>query len=259
MGSYAKQFNVQANAFRHNPYSCHNVTVPVAIPVARTPPRAPPAGAVIKHHELEGKVDFVAYPEFAPDLSACVLPHERMQRVFIGHLPYAVTDAQVAWLCQHFAGVEVFDIEHIVKRAENVGKNGARPAPATLQPNAVIQTGCIHAYVYPGRAAELTAVLDHRVLIDDAGIWFAADAEQKAALDVHCAEVKGSAMRRRELKGRPFSAVVAEEAQSTYRPRSRTVSPPPAAVAVAPPAYAEFVDGSYGAAAMMPPGYNFAQ
>lgn len=88
------------------------------------------------HGHLEGYVSFVPYPteEFRNPNKGVQVPSEgNMSRVFLGQLPYQVTDMQLEWLCFTFGnGGAVHFPERITKHDPMRGCK--------------VPTGCIHAY-----------------------------------------------------------------------------------------------------------------
>ena len=173
------------------------------------------AGPKTLHPELLDRVHFVQYPKATPQLPQCTLPQHEMCRLFLGQLPYNVTEPQLIWLALELAEAPIFGVEFITKNGE--------------------RTGCVHCYCYPEDAQRVIGAINHRVLIDDFGVWYATNDEQLSILRSHNETLHSAAQQRRrqQLKGRPFGAVSVDYAKSTFRPRghqngrNRTPTPPP--------------------------------
>jgi hypothetical protein len=186
-------------AFAHDPYSekgCTLKRVRSLDPI--------PEGTL--HMTLAGKVSFMPYPSDGFFVAPPTMHKDHMTRVFIGQLPYNVTDMQLQWLCATFSnGGGVYFPERIMKRDETRGGK--------------VPTGCIHAYCEPYVAYALQEALHKRVLIDDTGIWFAQNAAELEKLHDYCTTMKNN--RRKRFQHRPYDSVVVQEATSTFVP------PPP--------------------------------
>jgi hypothetical protein len=163
---------------------------------------------------LLGKVPFIPFPahvmdrsrirDAAPPLSQ---RPESLVQLFVGQLPFKVTDAMICWVCEEFAESEVLFIERITQ--ENSRK------------------GCMQIYVDDSDADFIITAVNKRMILDTTGVWHAQNAEQQVAIEQHCQD------ERNRFKGHPFRPVVVERATSTYvrrrnAPRSRSRSPPPA-------------------------------
>lgn len=181
-------------------------------------------------------VGFMAYPTdefFLPteDLDRVMaLPKEKMARLFLGQLPYGVTDMQLQWLCYTFGhGAAVVFPERIVKKDPMLG-------------NAKVPTGCVHAYCHPDQAEALMEGMHKRLLIDDTGVWFARTEQELGMLCSHTAAMKKD----RALRpfNRPYDTVVAQLATSTF--------------VVRPPTYFKTTTGAAGATLASPPKYSGA-
>ena len=167
------------------------------------------------HVALEGKVSFMPYPTEKFYVEPAPLPKEAMARIFVGQLPYQVTDMQLNWLCHTFGrGAAVYFPERIVKHDQLRGVK--------------LPTGCIHAYCDPEVVSDLMCGMHKRLLIDDTGVWYANTAKEQEALTEYTQAMKKD----RSLRpvNRPYDTVVAQHATSTYVP-----PPPP------PPSYNDFV------------------
>jgi len=192
--SFAKFFFENDNiAYSFNPYdtSCSIVL--------HKAPSTLPAGTL--HSKLEGLVSFVPYPttHFAAPLPA--VPKEGMVRMFIGQLPYQVTDMQLEWLCYTFGhGGAVYFSERIMKWDESRG--------------AKIPSGCIHAYGDPDIMNGLILGMHKRILVDDTGVWYAQTPEETEILNSYCHELKVD--KRLRFQNRPYDTVVVQYATSSY-------------------------------------------
>jgi len=161
---------------------------------------ASPAGT--RHPALWGRVSFVPYPtgEFrAPSPPA---EDAELVRVFVGQLPYFVTDMQLSWLCHTFGGGNaVVYPERIMKKQPN----GER-----------LPTGCIHAYATPEAVEAMAFGMHKRMLVDDTGVWHAQTHEELDVLKAHIAAMKAD--KKRRVPNRPYDSVVVQLAVSTFVP-----------------------------------------
>lgn len=156
-----------------------------------------------RHTSLWGRVSFVPYPR--DEFRAPTPPPEDadLVRVFIGQLPYFVTDMQLSWLCATFGGGNVVaHPERIMKRQPN----GER-----------LPTGCIHAFTTRAAVEQLAAGMHKRMLVDDTGVWHAQTHEEWDVLSRYVAAMKAD--RRLRVPNRPYDSVVVQLATSTYIPR----------------------------------------
>ena len=158
------------------------------------------------HTQLAGKVSFMAYPVDEFYRPPEPMRKDQMARIFIGQLPYQVTDMQLNWLCHTFAmGASVYFPERITK--------------SDAITRAKIPTGCIHAYCDPAIVDDILKGLHKRLLIDDTGVWYANSREEEEELAAYCTTMKSH--RSKRPHNRPYTTVVAQHATSTYVP------PPP--------------------------------
>lgn len=156
-------------------------------------------------------VGFVPYPTCEFYAPPPVMQKADMVRVFIGQLPYRVTDMQLNWLTNTLAGITVCFPERIMKRQdERTNRHHGAPMGSKLP------TGCIHAYCDPRVAASLMALMHKRVLVDDTGVWYARTEAEEAALNVYCSELKAD--RRKRPFNRPYDTTVVQYASSTFVP-----------------------------------------
>lgn len=161
---------------------------------------------------LWGKVPFLPYPD-SLDLSSTTTPKRTKApvRVFIGQLPFNVTNAQVAWLCRTVGGVaEVQRVDHVRKRVHKCSTGRQHP------------TGCVHVTVAADDVAGLVAGLHERVLVDDVGVWRAETAEEAAALRAYVGELAAqrkaaSGDAQTHLHRRPKDTVVVQLAAPRVR------------------------------------------
>jgi hypothetical protein len=191
------------SVYRHDPYNIDTaVCVMKEAPLAA--PALPPQTLYTQLADLG--VGFMPYPTEEFYCAPAVLPREEMARVFIGQLPYGVTDMQLQWLCYTFGnGTVVHFPERILKKDP-------------MNPNNKLSTGCVHAYCHPDDVEALMAGMHKKILIDDTGVWFAHDqTEQLNALIGFTAEMKKDKTKR--PINRPYDTVVVQMATSTYVPR----------------------------------------
>lgn len=172
------------------------------------------------HGQLEGIVSFVSYPteefhhpgkESTSDDSnstGAAFPKEqgKMSRLFLGQLPYQVTDMQLDWLCFTFGqGGAVQYPERITKHDPMRGCK--------------VPTGCIHAYADNDCVQSMLNAMHKRILVDDTGVWFAETQEQYNILNDYCMMMKND--RTKRYQNRPYDTVVAQFATSSFVRRPR--------------------------------------
>lgn len=204
--------------FRHDPYSrvltqrpvcrsCASPAHPRSAHTSRTstpPPFAdiPPFG---KHSEaLEGRVTLFPLPnaEFVVPQTSC--PRELMTKLFIGQLPYDVSDAMLTWaVFRATSGRGLFHVERIVR-----WKAGRQPS------------GCVHAYCFPGDADCIVGALKSRLLFDTIGVWCVTDASSQAALAAYCAELRARPSAERPIDI-PCQPMTVERATSSYKLKAK--------------------------------------
>lgn len=209
-----------APAYCHNPYSVDSSKLAVEMPMyaAAAFPQAHVPG--ILHTSLCGIVNFIPYPTETYPVHQTTTPREHLTRVFVGQLPYRVTEMQLSWLCDTIApGAHLFGMETIIKKTGIKGKR--------------LPTGCVHAFAHPEDVDYLIQALSFRVLFDDVGIWFAADDQQVEALQEYCATMKHNEGLR--FRDRPYQPVVVQFAVSHNGPRHHGSSTPPPAGVCTPP------------------------
>jgi hypothetical protein len=193
-----------AKTYRHDPYRKSGKVfyfddedvADVATPRAEMP-------ANTRHPALWGLVSFVPYPreEFRAPSPPCEEDGE-LVRVFIGQLPYHVTEMQLAWLCHTFGGGNmVAHPERILKRQPNGEK---------------LPTGCIHAYTTVAAVEMMAEGMHKRMLVDDTGVWHAKTLEEFEELSRYVSTMKS--VRTLRVPGRPYDTVVVQRATSTYVP-----------------------------------------
>jgi hypothetical protein len=191
-----------AKTYRHDPYRLRGKVFYFAdedvSPAAFS--EEPPMGT--RHMALWGQVSFVPYPteRFIPSPPA--ENRETLVRVFVGQLPYQVTDQQLAWLCYTFGGgAVVAHPERIMKRQPN----GER-----------LPTGCIHAYTTMSQVEAMAEGMHKRMLVDDTGVWHAQTVEEFEVLSRYVSAMKTDKSLR--APNRPYDSVVVQLATSTFVP-----------------------------------------
>lgn len=186
----------EQSAFEHQRWQA-------AIPVMT---RNPPAGTM--HTQLSGRMDFALYPSVAFESLEPTLPKNQMVRMFIGQLPYNVTEMQLAWIMYTFGGgANMYHFERITKTDHS--KGGLK-----------VPTGCFHCHLEAEQVQPLINLLNDRLLIDETGIWVAETPEERNLLDRYCRGMKMDKTRR--FQGRPYGTVVAQRATSTFDPDTFT-------------------------------------
>jgi hypothetical protein len=139
-----------------------------------------------------------------PLCASAVAPVEApaaVTRVFIGQLPYLVTEMQLVWTCALFGG-RIMSPQRILKS----GRRGER-----------LPTGGVHVLCQEANFLEMEQAMHKRVLIDDTGIWFAATLQEKTALDSFVAHLHAN--RQARVVGRPYDSVVVQRATSSFVPQ----------------------------------------
>ena len=194
---YRAQLPATSCVFRYDPYQTETAVI------VEKETFTLPTGTL--HQELEGQAAFMPYPTEEFYCAGPELPKDQMARLFIGQLPYGVTNMQLQWLCATFGnGVAVHFPERIVKN--DALKTGAK-----------IPTGCVHAYCHPEDVEALMAGMHKKLLIDDTGVWFTQNLTELAALHGYTAVMKKD--RTQRPMNRPYDTVVIQLATSTYVPR----------------------------------------
>jgi len=155
------------------------------------------------HKMLITLAPHIAYPEERIDMD---MPTEEelqymTQKVFIGQLPFRVTEMQLVWLCR-LMGVRITCPQRITKKVEG----------GELRP-----TGGVHVFCRPEDYWVLHQNMHKRLLFDDTGVWFAASLQEKLALDSYVRHLHANKKLRHQ--GRPYDTVVIQQATSTYVPR----------------------------------------
>lgn len=151
------------------------------------------------HKPLVGKVSFVPYPKTQVAFANTNLNvsaesvDEPLQRIFIGQLPYGITEMQLQWMTQLLGGgVSLFDPEVIIKNQK--------------------KTGCVHARVRDSQLKQLVAGMHKRILVDDSGIWVGRTPSEIQILTQYVAELKADPKKR--YPDRPYDTVVVQNATS---------------------------------------------
>lgn len=182
----------------NNDWCCGNTSVASSMSPSSYesfPSRVP----FMTHEPLLGAVMFTAFPEFLEDIPIPEPPcgKHQMVRLFIGQLPFAVTDAQIDFaVATATGGCHVYYVERIVN-----WKKGRTP------------TGCIHAHCLEIDFLRITRV-NQQVLFDSDGVWVPSNSQQLAIMGDYIRNVAA------EKKGKrcnvPHQAVTVERANSTY-------------------------------------------
>jgi hypothetical protein len=197
------QFCTDKASYMHTPYDNERGCIVEFEPQTRTQKVVLPKGTL--HKMLNGHVTFAPYPK--SEFSVPELTGEDTQyftvKMFIGQLPLNVTGMQLAWIC-HMLGGRVASPQRIMKTVD-----GQR------QP-----TGGVHVFCDEQTYDILHQNMHKRILVDDTGIWFAADWKEKAALDSYVEHMHTHRSMRHA--GRPHDSVVVQRAVSTYVPRRVT-------------------------------------
>lgn len=213
-----------SKSYTHNPYSVRVLDTSLDESRCNTPgPEV--IGADLIHQSLCEHVNFVHYPQYY-HMPVPSRPADELVRLFVGQVPYDVTEQQVAWMVYETTQCNVYHTEIIKKWTGDHHKKG-----------------CVHTYCSPEDVITITERLHHRVLIDDAGIWVAETQEERSALEKYCESMKNDKSKR--FVNRPFQPVVVEKAMSNFKPRSTPILPPPM--------YMEYHQQFYQQYAMIPP------
>jgi hypothetical protein len=210
-------------SYTHNPYAA--AVVPAEEPAYEqyAAPLAQPPVGTLHAAALWEAVSFIPYPTAEFELPAEVAAtlagsfngeplqgsDDELVRVFIGQLPYFVTDMQLGWLCYTFGlGNGVLFPERIMKR---------QPCGERLP------TGCVHAHCTRRAVGDMNEGMHKKLLIDDTGVWCAANKEEFAALDAYVTAMKRD--RSLRIPHRPYDTVVVQFATSTFVPHSLAATP----------------------------------
>ena len=130
------------------------------------------------------------------------MPKSALARLFIGQLPYSITDEQLNFaIAVATGGIVLQHVERIV-----IWKKNRAP------------TGCVHAYCLP---SEVDAVLlaHQRVLFDEDGVWVAQSEDEMHLLRNY---VVAGAVPSKACGGcMPTNLLTVEKAKSTYVPDDR--------------------------------------
>lgn len=148
------------------------------------------------HKPLIGYVSFCPHPKTAPIWAPDTMDQEHpemYQRIFIGQLPYGITDMQLQWMAQIFGGgVTLYAPEVIIKGGK--------------------KTGCVHARVHDAQLKQLVAGCHKRLLVDDTGVWVGRTAQEIQILTQYVSELKADPKKR--YPDRPYDTVVVQNATS---------------------------------------------
>lgn len=214
---------VEESAYAHNPYDATTGYVLRGQSRSESPAGPGQSGCFDNtlHKELIGQANFEPFPALESNHACPALPFAKEDccRLFIGQIPYGTPARQVEWMVLTATGRRVYFTETIQRWT------GAR-APK----------GCAHTYCLPSDRDFILRALHRRVLVDDSGIWIAADDEQHVVLQEYCERMKNDKTLR--FRDRPYQPMVVEDATSDFVPRHR--SPQPEAPAYFPPLYSDF-------------------
>lgn len=162
----------------------------------------------VRRTDLSGSVEFMEFPveSLSPErLFDCAPPlHERPEgskQVFLGQVPFRVTDGMVEWMFRTLANTQVLYVDRIIQ------ENNRR--------------GCMQIVVDGACVADAIEAINKRVLFDENGIWYARDWEIDI-LEAHCNNSGNS-----RFQGLPFRTVVLEESKSLQRRAPLRRSPQP--------------------------------
>lgn len=245
--------------FRHNPYDLTAVTIEIdddaAVHYYNSQTMTPPPADVspsredspsalhhmmpdmdgLLHKPLAGRVNYEPFPTVARATPQLPFTKTDCARLFIGQIPYNAPPHQVEWMVHAATGLRVYFTEKIQRWT------GSRTPK-----------GCAHTYCLPGDVAAIKQMLHKRVLVDDTGIWIAADDQQEAVLSEYCKAMKED--KKLRFRDRPYQPVVVEDSESTFVPRRP--SPPPHQLAEdgavpLPPMYGDFMHTQSCAPMMM--------
>jgi hypothetical protein len=147
------------------------------------------------HKALWGKVDYCQFPEMALPPAPPAIPKENMQRLFLGQLPYDITEENLNYALGLLVQCSVYFHERIIKRGK--------------------KTGCLHAYCAPEVLHQLRSAT-HSVVFDEGGFWWPSSDYQSECLTAHIATLSGDASLR--PLGLPYQTMTVEEATSTFIP-----------------------------------------
>lgn len=207
---------VEDSAYCHNPYGQSRSESPAGVDHSACFEQT-------LHKALIASTNFEPFPLLDSNHASVALPFtkENCCRLFMGQIPYGTPARQVEWMVFAATGRRVYFTETIQRWT------GAR-APK----------GCAHTYCLPDDRDFILQTMHRRVLVDDSGIWIAADAAQHAALEEYCQCMKADKTLR--FPNRPYQPIVVEVAESSFVPRHRSPQPE-ASVPVLPPLYHDFV------------------
>jgi len=160
-----------------------------------------PAARPVLHEQLLDQVDYFAFPDALENNRGAVeapCGKHDMVRLFVGQLPFCVTDAQLNYaMATVTGGCHVHFVERIVN-----WKRGRTP------------TGCVHAYCLPCDA-DLILAANQRILFDDFGVWCATNDEQSMRLRDY-SKYLGQQKDSRLSASMPHHLMTVERAKSTY-------------------------------------------
>jgi hypothetical protein len=175
----APAFCAAEGRFSHTPYDAERGGF-VSWACAPSPAGVRRLGHTI-HHQLEGFVAFVRFPD-AAEVAAVAMatagappggqPQQQRAwaKLFVGQLPLGMPCEKLVWMLAQMGVAAAW-------------LGGARPLTKARRGDGVRQpTGCAHVFVAPEAIDVLAQNVHKRVLVDTTGFWYAADAAQSAAL-----------------------------------------------------------------------------
>lgn len=220
----AKQHNCSATqVYTHNPYdAAHNAALYAAMQASRRAQESRSAteseteehaaaaavadgawsgaftapGAHVLRHCLVSRCAYVGFPAHTSGseprrLSAPYPRPAGVVQMFLGQVPFRITDGELLYMFSVLAGVDVLYVERIVQGDSN--------------------KGCIQLFVHEETAEHAQRMIHKRVLFDQGGFWYATSAEERALLESQCAAQGGP-----KHKGLPYNSVVLERSTSTF-------------------------------------------
>jgi hypothetical protein len=138
-----------------------------SFPIIPDPKLVRVGDTLMVHHQLRHEVDYHPFPpnESVAGLGAPPPPKEHLVRMFVGQIPYNLSDSAFLFSIGFMTGGrKMYHFERILKRG--------RPA------------GCLYAFCAP---EDVDAILSssHRILFDDGGFWAPGNEKQAARLRRH--------------------------------------------------------------------------
>lgn len=159
-------------------------------------PRVEYPSVSVLRTDLIGHCPFVAYPAHTYGNSTLrpSAPYPRpagVVQLFLGQVPFRITDGQLLFLFETLAGVNIQFIERVVQ-----GES---------------RKGCIQLFADETSIEAAQRAIHKRVLFDEFGFWFATNWDELNILQAHCQVPEWCRHR-----GMPFNCAVLEQSTSTY-------------------------------------------